>query len=343
MPGKIQLVLPGLFDLPLFELTPGLIADELPALNRILRLASPRPNLAFSIDAILRQVLALEVPVEEPALGLPLAQACAPRSQRQSSRLLLFQAVHLRPDLQSAIIAPIQHSDEDLNDINIIINDLKELFKVDCDIMVIDKGLFLMDLKLFDAPLHYPHILSVLGKVANPYIEQSRQHLGWYKLLNEMQMFLHQHEVNQQRAQRGLLPINSLWFWGGGNLPEKIDASLAWYCDDSVLNQFAVSLDLPTASLDDLASLEQSSAAAVIDLRLLELLKTGATTGLGQVLLDIDNRLLQPLLRAVERDRKSLCLRAGYEFDLELAPSAALKFWRRPRTLATWPGQEQGS
>ncbi len=342
MPGKIQLVLPGLFDLPLAELAPALIADQLPALNRILRLASPRPNPAFSIDAILRQVLALGASTQESALGLPLAQACAPQSQRQSSRLLLFQAVHLRPDLHSAVIVPIQHSDEDLNNIKIIINDLNELFKVDCDITALDKGLFLMDLKAFDAPLHYPHILSVLGKVANPYIEQSRQHLGWYKLLNEMQMFLHQHEVNQQRVQRGLLPINSLWFWGGGNLPAKIDANLAWYCDDSLLNQFALSLGLPTAPLDDLASLERSSAAAVVDLRLLELLKTGATTELDRVLLDIDNRLLQPLLRTVERDRKSLCLRAGYELDLELAPSAALRFWRRPRTLATWPGQEQG-
>lgn len=342
MAGKIQLVLPGLLDLPLSELAPGLIADELPALNRMLRLASFRPNPAFSIDAILRQVLALEAPAEGSALGLPLAQACAPQPQPQGSRLLLFQAVHLRPDLYSAIIVPIAHSHENLNDIDIIINDLKELFKVDCDITAIDTGLFLMDLKAFDAPLHYPHILSVLGKIANPYIEQSRQHLGWYKLLNEMQMFLHQHEVNQEREHRGLLPINSLWFWGGGNLPEKIDASLAWYCDDSVLNRFAVSLDLTPAPLDDVTSLGPSSDAAVIDLRLLELLKTGATTELHQVLLDIDKRLLQPLLRTVERDRKSLCLRAGHEFDLELAPSAALKFWRRPRTLATWPGQEQG-
>ena len=51
--------------------------------------------------------------------------------------------------------------------------------------------------------MHYPHILSVLGKTANPFIEQSRQILPWYKLLNEIQMFMHQHEVNQQRMQRG--------------------------------------------------------------------------------------------------------------------------------------------
>ena len=339
MSWKIQLILPGLFDLPLSELAPGLIADNLPALNRILRLASPRPNPAFSIDAILRRALALD----ESTPGLPLAQACAPPTQPKSSRLLLFQAVHLRPDLHSAIIAPIQHDREDLNDISIIISDLKDLFKVDCNIVEVDRGLFLMDLKAFDAPLHYPHILSVLGKIANPYIEQSRQHLGWYKLLNEMQMFLHQHEVNQGRGRRGLLPINSLWFWGGGERPAKIDNSLAWYCDDWLLNRFAESLGLAFEPLDNLVNLHPSGNAAVIDLRLLELLKTGTTTELDQLLLDIDDRLLQPLLRSVERDRKNLRLRAGYEFDLELAPGAKLKFWRRPRTLATWRGPAQDS
>ena len=336
MAGRIQLVLPGLFDLPLAEFAPGQLADELPALNRILRFGSPRPNPDFSIDAILRQVLALEAPAEKSDCSLPLAQAYAPRQPQHANRLLLFQAVHLRPDLHSAIIAPIQHDQKNLNDIDLIINDLKDLFNVDCDITAVDKGLFLMELKAFEAPRHYPHILSVLGKPASPYIEQSRQHLNWYKLLNEMQMFLHQHAINQDRELRGLLPVNSLWFWGGGSLPEIIDRGLSWYCDDPVLTRFATSLGLTTAPLAEVANLDQSSDAAVIELRLLELLKTGVATELDQMLRDIDSGLLQPLLRAVERDRKSICLRAGAESDFEMKPGATLKFWRRPRTLATW-------
>ena len=50
---------------------------------------------------------------------------------------------------------------------------------------------------------HYPHFLSVLGKPANPYILQTREHLSWYRLLNEMQMFMHQHEVNQRAWLEG--------------------------------------------------------------------------------------------------------------------------------------------
>ena len=42
------------------------------------------------------------------------------------------------------------------------------------------------------------------------------------RLLSELQMALHDHEVNQRRAASGRQPVNSIWFWGGGTAPEKI-------------------------------------------------------------------------------------------------------------------------
>ena len=41
----------------------------------------------------------------------------------------------------------------------------------------------------------------------------------WHRRLNEIQMLLHQCPVNEERARRGLLAGNSLWFWGAGVLP----------------------------------------------------------------------------------------------------------------------------
>jgi hypothetical protein len=37
----------------------------------------------------------------------------------------------------------------------------------------------------------------------------------WRRLLNEIQMVWHEHPVNLARAERGELPINSLWLYGG--------------------------------------------------------------------------------------------------------------------------------
>ena len=44
----------------------------------------------------------------------------------------------------------------------------------------------------------------------------------WRSLLNEAQITLTQHPVNAQRARRGLPPVNSLWFWGAGVLPQRV-------------------------------------------------------------------------------------------------------------------------
>jgi hypothetical protein len=39
----------------------------------------------------------------------------------------------------------------------------------------------------------------------------------WRRLVNEMQMLWFEHPVNQARYQHGLLPINSLWLFGGAS------------------------------------------------------------------------------------------------------------------------------
>jgi hypothetical protein len=334
MPAKVQVVLPGLFDLPLEELEPGLLANDLPNLNRLLRLATPQSTRSYSIDEILKTALGFD-----GQAGLPLAQAFAPAEDHQvPGHLLLSQAIHLQAGLHSAVIVPVQNNQNNLQDIDIIIKDLNDIFNVDCNITALTEGLYLMHLKEFAAPTHYPHILSVLGKTANPYIEQSRQILPWYQLLNEIQMFMHQHEVNAERISRGLLPINSLWCWGAGAIPQGFKAKLAWYCDDPVLNQFARSLGLNPESCANINRADDSGDAVLTDLRLIEFLKTGIAAELDQLLIDIDRNLLKPLLAAAAKGRSDLTLRAGYEFDFELKPTARMKFWRPHKDLSSWIG-----
>lgn len=339
MPVTAQIVLPGLFDLPLHELEPELLQQKLPHLNRILRLATVKPNQAYTIDVMLNSALAWHDSAPQP--GLPMAQAFAAVGADKVERMLLCQAIHLRPDMHSTVIVPIHSNQDNLQDIDIIINDLKGVFNVDCDIIAIVDGVFLMCLKEFDAPVHYPHILSVLGKAANPFIEQSRRILPWYKLLNEIQMFMHQHEINQRRMQRGLLAINSLWFWGAGSRPRVLDSNLTWYCDDVLLNRFAESLGMTPLSCAEIEKIDGSRDALIIDLRLIELLKAELDVSLEQLLLDIDSRLLKPLVAMVESGRMQVVLRAGYEIDFELKPSARMKFWRRQKNLGNWVNSDE--
>lgn len=47
------------------------------------------------------------------------------------------------------------------------------------------------------------------------------------KLLNDAQMVLHAHAVNEAREARGEPPVNSVWFWGAGRAPRI--ASKRWH------------------------------------------------------------------------------------------------------------------
>jgi hypothetical protein len=334
MTRTAQLILPGLFDLPLEELEPGFVDDELPHLNRILRLATPRANREYSIDAILRSALALQ----STDAGLPLAQAFVDDSGL-ARRSMLVEAIHLQADLHNAIAIPIPGSEENIRDISLIINDLTDLFKVDFDVTAVSQGLYLLQLKAFDPPMHYPHPLSVLGKSINPFIEQSRQVLPWYRLLNEIQMFMHQHPVNEQRLRQGRLAINSLWAWGAGVAPGSApdcETGRGWYCDDPVLNRFVASLGLTVKPCDSLAESSDLDDALVVDLRLLQFLKAGLDGRLDQLLLDIERALVAPVVKTLARRSLPLRLRAGYRVDFELNPGARFKFWRRPASLASW-------
>jgi len=41
----------------------------------------------------------------------------------------------------------------------------------------------------------------------------------WHTRLSEFQILMHTSPVNAEREANGLLPANSVWFWGGGRLP----------------------------------------------------------------------------------------------------------------------------
>jgi hypothetical protein len=71
-------------------------------------------------------------------------------------------------------------------------------------------------LPTFDPPA------DVLGDDLARHLPAGDAGARWRHLLNETQMILHNHPLNIERARRGLTPVNSLWFWGAGVLPEWV-------------------------------------------------------------------------------------------------------------------------
>lgn len=66
---------------------------------------------------------------------------------------------------------------------------------------------------------------SPVGKV----LPRGEDAMSWQRVMTEIQMLFHSAPVNLQRETEGKLAINSLWFWGGGALPDP-GKKVRWQC-----------------------------------------------------------------------------------------------------------------
>lgn len=76
---------------------------------------------------------------------------------------------------------------------------------------------------------------AVLGKDIKHDLPTGADGAYWRSLMNECQMLLHEIPLNMQRQAQGLLPVNGLWFWGGGVLPENTTCQYDVVCTDDPL------------------------------------------------------------------------------------------------------------
>ena len=334
MTTNVDLIIPGLFNLPVGELDSSLLNLDLPAFNQFLRFGQSWVNRTFDLETML-----IESTGWSGIETLPFAQAYAKLlpATANSDRIILFKPIHLRADRYDAVVVPIEHNLDVSNNIDIIINDLKEVFKVDCDIKKIKNGLWLMQLKQTMPAQHYPHYLSAIGKKFDPF-QQSKQVLPWYQLVNEMQMFMHQHKINHGRLESGLPSINSLWFWGAGNLLPKGQKDINWYCDDELLTDFARLSDISFANLNSIKAINFSDDSIIIDLALLEALKIPGDNSLQNILCSMEARLFEPLLQGIKTGKCKLRLWTGSGIDLILSRYSTCQFWKKPRSLLTFTG-----
>ena len=117
MRAKLDLIIPGLFNLPLDVLDPAFLVNDLPALNQFLQYARPISNQFFDLEPILSACMGWKnFPV------LPFAQAYVDQDADDRHKYLLFSPVHLKTDMYNAIIAPITDNQTNIEDINIAIH-----------------------------------------------------------------------------------------------------------------------------------------------------------------------------------------------------------------------------
>jgi len=103
--------------------------------------------------------------------------------------------------------------------------------------------------------LHTSPLSAVRGDHVQNYLPKGNDARWWQTRWNEIQMFLHQHPVNEKREAHGQLTVNSLWFWGEGKLPQQT-LKTPWqqvFADDALNRGLSCWTQTPSTSVPDTA------------------------------------------------------------------------------------------
>lgn len=163
-----------------------------------------------------------------------------------------------------------------------------------------------------------PH--DALGAPMDAHLPQGEPGRRWRHLLNEAQVILHNHPLNRQRMRDGRLPVNSVWFWGGGGLPDDVRCAFGTVHSGDVL----------------LRALAQRAG--------LDCIGTGAPTGVDGLASAMEMAAGKPLLvdlrdvrdpGVLEQDWLAPALAAQVDVQLDFGDGTLLA-WRRPHRWRLW-------
>lgn len=341
-----HLLIPGLFP-PFRPETRNALRDlPLPALATLLARGSQKTLPDDSMDAWLCRTFGVEKQDDWPVAAFTLL---ADGGKPGSDFWLLAEPVHLQLQRDRLVLMDSGNLDITQDEANSLTTALNEHFA--------DEGLSFFPtrpghwhLRLAHPPVHLEtHSLdTAIGRNIRNMLPSGPDGKRWHSLLNETQMLLHRHPVNEAREQRGLLPVNSIWPWGGGVLPTGMAHRFAQIMADSALARgLAVATGTPCANVPETVVEWLHAPQAGSHLAVLDALRTPALYGdihlWRETLLHLERDWFGPLRRALSRGKISrLTLYAfdsGQTKSFSVSRTDLWKIWLRAKPLESYIGE----
>jgi len=231
---SITLFIPGLLGL-VRDLNP----EDIPAIPSIEYLFArgimdKRPVVSFSDT--LCHLFNLQISEAEDA---PIAAISRLVDDDHSQQGLWMRAdpVHLAADREGVVLMDETSFTLDQHDALVLAAEIKEILA--------ERGFMLEAptknrwyIKLEELPsIKTTPIHEVVGRDIHQYMPTGENKQQWAQLMNEIQMVLHASQLNENRQQRSELPINSVWFWGAGELPQLTQHSWTKIFTDEVITK----------------------------------------------------------------------------------------------------------
>lgn len=325
----LTLIVPGLIwtRQALADLTYDL---PLPAFTTLLGRGELRRLPPQDTAAILAATTGLAAPLPAAAL-----RRLALREHPRDAEWLCLDPVRLRLDQRSLIVddpRQLELSEAEAAELTVA---LAPTFAALGELEVIAPGAW--NLRLTAAAPAFQDLAQATGRSASP-LPSHPDYAPWRHALNEAQIILHAHPVNQARQAAGQPLVNSLWPWGGGRLPQSAGSphGMLW-SNDPVAHGIAHLLGIDAAPPP--AGFNERTAAAplaVID-ALEQPARSGDALAWCEQLARFEADWLAPTRDALQAGRlDALRLLAPGELgsaELQVRRRDLWKFWRKPGAL----------
>ncbi len=177
---------------------------------------------------------------------------------------------------------------------------------------------------------------AVLGLNIDSFLPRGPGARRWRGVMNDVQMLLHAHPINQARAAQNKPAINSLWLWGAGQLPKRVASPFTYIAsDDPLVLGLALLSNTPChaipgdyAEWKDLRGMHEN-CLIVWKHGWKEALHDDAE-GWSAALAHLDRAWMSPLAQALYRGGlASLTLYPGNGMQYRITPGRMRCFWRR--------------
>lgn len=336
----MTLLVPGLFGLPMGALA---TADEgmpaAPFLETLLTRADPVPGFAGGLE---RQVFTL-FGVEPPADGdLPVAAVTRALDLGVIDKGWWLRAdpVHLRPERDRLVLFDTQAVPLSQEEATRLAAEVSESYGTEGWLLKAPRpGRWYLKppraARIVTTPLP-----EVVNKDIHPYLPQGKDGKAWHTILNEVQILLHTAAVNAEREQREQLPINSLWFWGGGRLPGI--SSVAWvhvYSEEPISLALARLSEVPSSACPaDFADWQRQARRPGAHLVVLDqargLVQYGERRGWLEFIERLERDWIEPMFQALRGREIAAATLCADDRAYRLAAAQTRRWWRRRRPLA---------
>lgn len=305
------------------------VPDGWPATRRLLARAVVHPSPSESVEHALIAAFS-PAPVSAP-VSIPAAGLTAPFDGVAHPSLAIMRAdpVYLRADPNqillfnnTEIMPSAEEADELLAVLNAGFDDIR-FFRGR------DPARWYTDLK---TPARTRSPFAANGRSVSRFLPVGDGARTLQQIMNDVQMLLHEHPVNNARERRGLPPINSIWLWGAGNVPVLPGAPAFVGGNDAFSAALALHAGCewrPDTSANDAITACASGAVGLVVI--------GAPTGAAGPPADVwavgafEQQWSVPLLLALKRRALRRLTIVTDRNVYTTTPVDRLKFWRTVR------------